>query len=91
MTLPIYKEVENQEHLEIKLKIYESLSGKDNRVHRITTQTGYTYVDNNFTIGDQSNIYSFPIVLGYTENDKAYILDPTSLSKLFEKGISEDQ
>lgn len=91
MTFPIYKEVENQEHLEIKLKMYESLSGKDNRVHRITTQTGYTYVDNNFTIGDQSNIYSFPIVLGYTENDKAYILDPTSLYKLFEKGISEDQ
>lgn len=52
MTLSIYKEAENQEHLEIKLKMYESLSGKDNRVHRITTQTGYTYVDNNFTIGD---------------------------------------
>lgn len=91
MTLPIYTAVDNQETLEIKLKFYESLCNKENCVHRIATQTGYTYVDNNFCIGNDANAYTFPVVLGYTENDKAYILDPTSLSKLLERGLSEDQ
>ena len=81
-TLPIYEKLENKNELECRLMIFESLTNK--HIHRINTQTGYTYICPKFShLTDDGFTYEFPLVVGYVENSEAYMIKPDTIPKLF--------
>lgn len=88
-TLPIYKKLEDRNELDLRVEIYIDFCGK-RTVNKVPTQNGYTYIDPNFThdIKDKDGIskrYEFPIVIGYLENDEAYMLDAQSLVRMLDE------
>ena len=66
----------NTEEMEFRLLFYSDFTGYE--VKKIKTNDGYTYIAN-FTFSKHDTSYVSELVVGYTKDNKSYMVDVDSL------------
>lgn len=61
------------------ISTFSDITGK--HIAKLFTHSGKTYIDHYFTIIEDGVTKTFPLVLGYTNDDDYYLIDVDALNK----------